>query len=83
MSRSLTEFTEAEFLELVTKICSADYPSEKILDEAVSLFEEITEHPAKSDLIYYSEEGKGTPDAIVQLVKQWRAEHAKPGFKIE
>ncbi|WP_016598339.1 bacteriocin immunity protein, partial [Yersinia pestis] len=34
------------------------------------------------DLIYYPEDGADdSPEGILELVKKWRAENGKPGFK--
>ncbi len=44
--------------------------------------EQLTEHPAGSDLIYYPEEGADhSPEGITQTVKEWRAANGLPGFK--
>ncbi|CZF85366.1 bacteriocin immunity protein [Grimontia marina] len=80
--QTITEYTEDEFLDLLIKICKADAPSENELDALVDHFEEITEHPDGSDLIYYPEvEENGTPENIVRIVKEWRASEGLPGFK--
>ena len=80
--QAITEYTEEEFLELLVKICKADAPSESELDALVDHFEDITEHPAGSDLIYYPErEDDGTPENIVRIVKEWRASQGLSGFK--
>ncbi|MGC6388358.1 bacteriocin immunity protein [Ewingella sp. S1.OA.A_B6] len=79
---NITEYTEAEFLALVKKICDADYDSENKHTEAVLLFKKLTEHPDGSDLIYYPKQEHGdSPKEIVKTVKEWRAASGKPGFK--
>lgn len=80
----LSEYTESEFLDFVSRICQAEYPTEKEQIEAVLLFEELTEHPDGSDLIYYADsDEESSPQAIVNKVKQWRESEGKPGFKTE
>lgn len=79
-----SDFTEAEFLDFVTKVYHADkaaYPSESLHTAAVLAFEKLSEHPAGSDLLYFPEPGKDGPEAIVSEVKAWRAANGKPGFK--
>lgn len=77
------EYTEAEFLLLVTKICNSAFSSEEEQISAVLEFEALTEHPDGSDLIYYApSDAEGTPEAITKRVKKWRAANGKPGFKI-
>jgi len=79
---NITEYTEAEFLALVKKICDADYDSENKHTEAVLLFKKLTEHPDGSDLIYYpKQDQEDSPEQIVNTVKEWRAANGKPGFK--
>jgi cellulose synthase/poly-beta-1,6-N-acetylglucosamine synthase-like glycosyltransferase len=83
-STNISTYTEAEFLELITKICKADYPTEKEHIDAILLFKKITEHPDGSDLIYYADSDEdATPEAIIKKVKDWRAANGKSGFKPE
>lgn len=80
----LSDYTETEFLRFVSGICNAQYDSEKKQVSAVLLFEELTEHPDGSDMIYYADsDEEATPEAIVSKVKEWRAANGKPGFKPE
>lgn len=82
--KNITEYTEAEFLAFVKKICDADYDTENKHTEAVLLFKKLTEHPDGSDLIYYPKPGHDDcPEGIVKTVKEWRAANGKPGFKSE
>ncbi|MBW5817230.1 bacteriocin immunity protein [Yersinia kristensenii] len=77
----LEEYTESEFIELVSKIIS-DEGSEDELDSLLENFIQVSEHPSGSDLIYYPEDGADdSPEGILKLVKKWRAENGKPGFK--
>ncbi|HHH3392644.1 TPA: bacteriocin immunity protein [Klebsiella aerogenes] len=78
----ITDYTEAEFLVLVKKICDADYETESKHTDVVLLFKKLTEHPDGSDLIYYPKPGQDdSPEGIVKAVKDWRAKNGKPGFK--
>ncbi|MFJ4347837.1 bacteriocin immunity protein [Pseudomonas sp. NPDC089401] len=79
-----SDFTEAEFLEFIIAITDpADDVSERELDSRIARFKEISEHPNGSDLIYWPEaDGLDTPEEILRLVKEWRANNQKPGFKI-
>ncbi|MDF0732707.1 bacteriocin immunity protein [Pseudomonas entomophila] len=81
MKTSISDFTQAEFLEFAIKIYTADYPTDQEHINAVAAFERISEHPAKSDLFAYPEPGKDGPEFIVAEVKAWRAANGKPGFK--
>lgn len=78
----LSDFSESEFLDFVTGICKDTYKTEDEHISAVLLFEQLTEHPAGSDLIYYPESGvDNTPGGIVKTIKEWRAANGKSGFK--
>lgn len=81
-SKKIEEYTEAEFLLLVTKICDSVFSSEEEQINAVLEFEALTEHPDGSDLIYYApSNAEAAPEVIIKKVKEWRAENGKPGFR--
>ena len=81
-AKKLEDYTEAEFLLFLKKICDAGFLTEKEQVSAVLEFESLTEHPDGSDLIYYtSSDQEATPEAILGKIKEWRAANGKPGFK--
>lgn len=83
----IEDYTEAEFILLVEEFFENRSGLKgsafgQYQDHLADEFERLTEHPAKSDLIYYPEEGHGvTAQSIVDHVKEWRAANGKPGFK--
>jgi len=83
MKTDLTQYTEDEFKQFIEKIFKENASStDDNLDPLLDLFEEMTQHPDGSDLIYYPEnEGDDTPERIVEIVKEWRASQGLPGFK--
>ena len=86
MKRTISDFTELEFLEFIKAIGSADpvlYPTERSHTNAVIEFERLSEHPLGSDLLCRpSANGiEDSPEAMLKAVKQWRAEQGLPGFK--
>ena len=84
MKKTISDYTETEFLDFVTRVCNADYPTESEHTKAVLEFERLTEHPDGSDLIYYPDDGKDySPEGIVKEIKEWRDRNGKPGFKPE
>lgn len=74
------DYTEAEFTQLVSEICSAK-SGEAYQDQLLENFITVSEHPEGSDLIYYSDDDNATPEKIVAAVKAWRQAHGKSGFK--
>ncbi|MEE4671034.1 bacteriocin immunity protein [Pseudomonas alliivorans] len=83
LKNSFSEYTEAEFIELLEELANED---EAETDDRADLlllhFEKISEHPAGSDLIYYPESGAdNSPEGVTQIVKEWRAAQGLPGFK--
>lgn len=81
---NISDYTEKQFLELLTKICASGYATEKEQIDAVFLFEELAEHPDGSDLIYYADsDEEATPEAIIKKVVAWRLANGKPGFKTQ
>ena len=81
MNKVISDISESEFLKFVKKICDADFDSDEEHSKVVLEFKALSGHPSGSDLIYYSEEEKSGPEAIVAEVKAWRAANGKPGFK--
>lgn len=87
IKQRLEDYTEAEFTDFVGEFFENRSGLKgnafgKQQDYLADEFERLTEHPAKSDLIYYPEEGHSvTPESIVRHVKEWRAANGKPGFK--
>lgn len=65
------DYTEAEFTQLVSEICSAE-GSEAYQDELLDNFIAVAEHPEGSDLIYYNDNDDLTPEKIVATVRAWR-----------
>ena len=82
LKHSISDYNEAEFLELVKKICRAEGATEEDDNKLVREFERLTEHPDGSDLIYYPRDDReDSPEGIVKEIKEWRAANGKPGFK--
>ncbi|NMZ97712.1 bacteriocin immunity protein [Pseudomonas lundensis] len=83
MKKSISEYTEAEFVNLMQEILTANKSApDEVLDPMLDEFERLTEHPAGSDLIYYPEDGAdNSAEGITQTIKEWRAENGLPGFK--
>ena len=83
MKKSISEYTEAEFVNLMQEILTANKSApDEALDPLLDEFERLTEHPAGSDLIYYPEDGAdNSAEGITQTIKEWRAENGLPGFK--
>jgi hypothetical protein len=78
---TLQEYTEKEFLTLITEICD-DIGSEEYQDIILENFRVVSEHPSGSDLIYYPESGaEQSPEKILEAIKEWRSKNGKPGFK--
>ncbi|MBC8994994.1 bacteriocin immunity protein [Pseudomonas sp. RT4P38] len=81
MKNTFNEYTEGEFVALLQRIISHD-GTEPEVDELVFHFEEVSEHPGGSDLIFYPEDGADdSAEGITETVKQWRAAQGMPGFK--
>lgn len=83
----LEDYTEEEFLTFIESICEpptdlADELFDAYVSENVKYFVKITEHPSKSDLIFYPREGiEDSARGILKELKEWREKNGKPGFK--
>jgi len=85
----LEDYTEAEFLTFLREFFDYSIALEgdvlsRYTNRLVDHFELITEHPDRSDVIFYPKEGQeDSPEGILKEVKEWRARNNKPGFKPE
>lgn len=80
LNSSLSEYTEAEFLELIKEICSA-VGTEEHQDELLERFIDATGNAAASDWIYYPENGEDdSSQGILKVVKEWRGAQGLPGY---
>ncbi len=85
----LEDYTEAEFLMFLGELFHQTSglqgrKLEEYLDSLVSHFVAVTEHPDRSDVLFYPKEGQDdSPEGILKEVKAWRSANNKPGFKPE
>lgn len=85
----LEDYTESEFLDFLKELFDGGEgltgdEFDKYMIERVQHFETVTEHPSRSDVIFYPKEGQeDSPEGILKAVKEWRAANNKPGFKPE
>ncbi|QKV66595.1 bacteriocin immunity protein [Pseudomonas sp. 43A] len=81
LKSKLSEYTESEFIVFINEIKfgSNDEITE---DKLIFHFKKVIGHPAGSDLIFYPDnKDENTAEAIVQILKKWRAAQGLPGFK--
>lgn len=83
LKNSISDYTEAEFIELMKEIDKENIAeTDDKLDVLLDHFEQITEHPDGTDLIYYAaSDAESTPEAITKKIKEWRSANGKSGFK--
>ncbi|EAW8184853.1 bacteriocin immunity protein [Salmonella enterica] len=83
LKNSISDYTEAEFIELMKEIDKENVAeTDDKLDLLLNHFEQVTEHPDGTDLIYYAaSDAESTPEAITKKIKEWRAANGKSGFK--
>ncbi|MHC8368445.1 bacteriocin immunity protein [Pseudomonas sp. ZT5P21] len=83
MKKTISDFTEVEFITFVSTVLAANTSPDEILDPLLFEFERLCEHPAGSDLIYWPEDMSKNPTAesITETVKNWRESKGLPGFK--
>ncbi|WP_226945655.1 bacteriocin immunity protein [Pseudomonas sp. EggHat1] len=83
MKQKFSDYTEAEFIQLLRELFKEDASDTDERADALLLhFEKVSEHPDGSDLIYYPETGAdNSPEGITRTVKDWRTANGLPGFK--
>ncbi|MDQ0122377.1 hypothetical protein J2W17_001322 [Pseudomonas lini] len=78
------DYTEHEYLTLVSSLFNGTYSSEEELDNIFENIISTSEHPHASDVLCHPEKGiEDSPHSVVNVFKQWRAANGKPGFKPE
>ncbi|ECG8634083.1 bacteriocin immunity protein, partial [Salmonella enterica subsp. salamae] len=70
LKNSISDYTEAEFIELMKEIDKENVAeTDDKLDLLLSHFEQVTEHPDGTDLIYYAaSDAESTPEAITKKI---------------
>lgn len=83
MNKEISDYTEREFIVYVDKLIAAcGMASDEALAGLLEQFEELTGHPAGSDLIYWPEPGAdNSAEGIARTVKEWREANGLPTFK--
>jgi hypothetical protein len=83
LKSSVSDYTEEEFIRLLQRIIGNE-ESEEEENRLVLHFNNICEHPAGSDLIFYPEDdADASAEGITRTLKKWRATKGLPGFKDE
>jgi hypothetical protein len=85
LKKSYNDYTEAEFIEFLEALYRANaIEPDETLAPLLIHFSTITEHPSGTDLIYWPDsEAQGGLQAVLNIIKDWRAANGKPGFKAE
>ncbi|MCT8167380.1 MULTISPECIES: bacteriocin immunity protein [unclassified Pseudomonas] len=89
LKNRLEDYTEQEFLEFLEEFFENknNLSGDKLashMNQLVNHFEQVTEHPAKSELIFHpAADVEDSPHGILKILKAWRAANGKPGFKAE
>ena len=82
MKSSLKDYTELEFLDLLSKSEEFDFDAEE-LDELVYFFNTKIKHPKGSELITHPTMSgiEDSPQAVIAELKRWYREQGLPLFK--
>lgn len=77
----LNDYSEQEFLKILKEFWEGDI-SEAEEDEFVQSFNEVVEHPEKSDLLFYPSGSRDdSPEGVVDELKRWYREQGKACFR--
>ena len=81
MKSKIQDYTEEEFLTLITKIFDAE-GSEKEINQLVISFSKVVQHPEGSDLIFYPPDDRDdSPMGVINELKRWYKEQNLQLFK--
>ena len=79
--RRLSDYTEEEFIAALNWFWNEDITEDEE-SQFVDQFNELVEHPAKSDLIFYPEtDREDSPQGIVNEIKRWYHEKGRVCFR--
>lgn len=82
LKSKLEEYTESEYLNLINCLFDGGYSSEEEHDAIVENIVNTSEHPNRTGVLYYPEEGvDDSPAGVLKAIKDWRSANGKPGFK--
>ncbi|WP_460125411.1 bacteriocin immunity protein [Pseudomonas sp. S2_C03] len=81
---NLTDYTAAQFQELVNRIWAVDVP-QKDHNRLIDHFDQIVGHPNGADLLFSEEESGMSqgPETVVHHVRQWHRSQGLSAFKDE
>lgn len=80
--KRLSDYTEEEFIAALNWFWNEDITEDEE-SQFVDQFNELVEHPAKSDLIFYPEtDREDSPQGIVNEIKRWYHENGKVCFQV-
>ncbi|KPQ26551.1 MAG: Colicin immunity protein / pyocin immunity protein [Marinobacter excellens HL-55] len=81
IKKLLSDYSEEEFMAALNWFWNEDV-SEDEENEFVDRFNELVEHPAKSDLIFFPETNReDSPLGVVNEIKRWYREQGKICFR--
>ncbi|KAE8547349.1 MULTISPECIES: bacteriocin immunity protein [Marinobacter] len=79
--KRLSDYTEEEFIAALNWFWNEDITEDEE-SQFVDQFNELVEHPAKSDLIFYPEtDREDSPQGIVNEIKRWYHEKGRVCFR--
>lgn len=80
--KTLLDFSKNEFAEFIQFVTDFEDRTEEEDNALLLRFNELCPHPAKSDLIYWPEEGADdSPQGIVAEIERFCRENGLAGFK--
>lgn len=80
--KTISDYTESEFLELVRKIFNVENTSEEEDIQNLLEFERLCEHPDGSDLTYYpNDDREDSPEGILAEIKNGEPKMVSRGLR--
>lgn len=87
LKSKIEDYSEAEFTEFLNEFFEnpGKFKGDQLgshIKKLTDHFLSLTDHPARSDLIFYPAPGvEDSPAGVISVLKAWLAANGKPGFR--
>jgi len=82
LKSAISEYTEQEFLEVLHRLFDGQCSTEEEYHSLIEHVVQVSQHPKGNEILFYPAPGADdSPEGVLQVIKEWRANNGLPGFK--